>query len=85
MDQNEEYENETVEEVEEDDSSLIPILSLISTWFIRIGIGIGIILLIYYIVVGKLFSAILFILGLVVAYFFGYFFMFCLDKFMSAE
>ena len=63
---------------------MIHFLDIFSTWFIRIGLAIGVILLIYYIVVGNIFSALLFILGMVVAYAFGYFFMFCLDKFMSA-
>ena len=71
-------EDEELEEVEE--TSWIPVLSVISKWFIRIGIVIGIILLIYFIVVGKVFSAFIFVIGLIVAYFFGYFFMFCLDK-----
>ena len=74
-------EDEELEEVEE--TSWIPVLSVISKWFIRIGIVIGIILLIYFIVVGKVFSAFIFVIGLIVAYFFGYFFMFCLDKLTS--
>ncbi len=82
------YEDDYVDEKEEavvEDNTIIPLLDLISTWFIRIGIVIGIIVLLYYIVVGKIFSALLFILGLVVSYFFGYFFMFCLDKFTSSN
>ena len=74
-------EDEELEETEE--TSWIPILSVASKWFIRIGVVIGIILLIYYIVVGKVFSAFIFVIGLIVAYFFGYFFMFCLDKLTS--
>ena len=68
-----------------DNSVLINILGTIATWFIRIGLLIGVILLVYYIVIGNIFSALLFVLGLVVAYFFGYFFMYCLDKFMTQE
>lgn len=75
-------EDEELEE-QEDTTSWIPVLSIISKWFIRLGIVIGIILLIYYIVVGKVFSAFIFVIGLIVAYFFGYFFMFCLDKLTS--
>ena len=78
-----EYYDDGKETVEEE-SDLIHFLDIFSTWFIRIGLAIGVILLIYYIVVGNIFSALLFILGMVVAYAFGYFFMFCLDKFMSA-
>jgi hypothetical protein len=68
-----------------DNTVLISILGNIATWFIRIGLIIGAILLVYYIVIGNIFSALLFVLGLVVAYFFGYFFMYCLDKFMTQE
>ena len=83
MDNYDDYE----EEMEESSSEvkLLPILGLVSTWFIRIGMGIGVILLFYYLITGKVVSALLFILGLVVAFFFGYFLMFCIDKFMSAE
>ena len=69
---------------EDEGSDFIHILDVFSTWFIRIGLAIGVILLIYYIVVGNIFSALLFILGMAVAYAFGYFFMYCIDKFMSA-
>ena len=60
--------------------NLVSLFSIISTWFIRIGIVIGAMLLVYFIVVGKIFSAFIFIIGLIIAYFFGHFFMFCLDK-----
>lgn len=68
----------------EEESVLIRILSFLSTWFIRIGIIIAIILFIYYLVTGKVTTAFLFVLGLVVAFFFGYFFMFLLDKLVSS-
>ena len=45
--------------VEEDNSGVIHILDVFSTWFIRIGLAIGAILLVYYIVVGNIFSALL--------------------------
>jgi hypothetical protein len=68
-----------------DNTELLSLLGVIATWFIRIGLAIGALLLVYYIVIGNIFSALLFVLGLVVSYFFGYFFMFCLDKFMSQD
>ena len=72
-------------EYEEDDenTSILPLLGILSKWFIRIGIVIGIIVLLYFIVKGNFMSAFLFLIGLIVAYFFGYFFMFCLDKFVA--
>lgn len=75
-----EYEDEYEDEEE---SSVIPILSFVSNCFIYIGIIVAIILLIYFIIKGKLLTAILYILGLVVAFFFGYGFMFCLDYFVD--
>lgn len=74
------YQDIDEEEVEESNESIIPLLSIISKWFIRIGIVIGVILLVYFITIGKFMSAFLFLLGLIVSYFFGYFFMFCLDR-----
>ena len=76
-------EYEEYEEVEEENNTIIPILDLIATWFIRIGLVLATISLIYYIATGKFLSAIMYIFALVVAYFFGYFFMLVLDKFSS--
>ena len=70
---------------DDEEFDLISFLGVCATWFIRIGLVIGAILLVYYVVVGNIFSALLFILGMVIAYFFGYFFMFCLDKIMSSN
>lgn len=78
------FEDYEVEEIEEE-NSVITVLSVISTWFIRIGMIIAVILFIYFIITGKILDAVLFILGLAVAYFFGYFFMFCLDKFIMVN
>ena len=75
-------EEEYEEEYEDEEISIIPLLGVISKWFIRIGIVIGIILLLYFIIKGNFMSAFLFLIGMIVAYFFGYFFMFCLDKFV---
>ena len=83
----EKYDDEFLEEeVDENESSefnMISFLSVASIWFIRFGMVVAVILLVYFIVVGKIVTALLYILGLVVAYFFGYGFMFCLDKFIE--
>lgn len=68
---------------DEEEVSLIPVLSTLSKWFIRIGIVIGIILLLYFIVKTDFMSAFLFVIGMIGAYFFGYLFMLCLDKFTT--
>ena len=74
---------EEYEEEKENKTNLIPILDLISTWFIRIGLVLATITLIYYVATGKFLSFLLYILGLVCAYFFGYFFMLILDRLSS--
>ena len=83
----EKYDDEFLEEeVDENESSefnMISFLSVASVWFIRFGMVVAVILLVYFIVVGKIATAFLYILGLVVAYFFGYGFMFFLDKFIE--
>lgn len=71
------------EEQEEKEFNIITILGFIATWFIRIGVVLGVILLLYFIFTGQVVNALLFILGLIIAYFFGYFFMFLLDKFVE--
>ena len=85
----EKYDDEFLEEeVDENESSefnMISFLSVASIWFIRFGMVVAVILLVYFIVVGKIATALLYILGLVVAYFFGYGFMFCLDKFIESN
>lgn len=78
------YQDIDEEEYEEEkEFSIIPILATISKWFIRIGMVLAVIVGIYYLCNLQIFNLFLFIIGLVVAYFFGYFFMFCLDKFTS--
>lgn len=57
------------------------ILSLISKWFSILGVIIAIILITYFIVMGQFQNLILYILGLIVAFFFGWFFMYFLVKF----
>ena len=70
---------------DEDSDAVVAVFASISTWFIRIGMVVAGILLLYFIFSGKIGSAVLYILGLIVAFFFGYFFMFLLDKFTSAN
>ena len=70
---------------DESDSAFIGTLAFISKWFIRIGLVVAVIVFVYYIMVGKVSSALLFVLGLVVAYFFGYGFMFLLDKMVDSN
>jgi len=57
------------------------ILSLISKWFSILGVVIAIILIAYFIVMGQFQNLILYILGLIVSFFFGWFFMYFLVKF----
>lgn len=79
--------DEYEEDYEEEDnrSETIILLDLIATWFIRIGIVLAAIALIYFVVMGQFFSAFLYIIGLLMSYAFGYFFMFCLDRVLSAD
>ncbi|MBQ9019008.1 MAG: hypothetical protein IJ097_01685 [Bacilli bacterium] len=76
---------DTDEEIEREESnySLINILAVLAKWFIRIGIVISIILGIYFLVKLQIVNLLLFIVCLLISYFFGYFFMFCLDKLNS--
>ena len=84
-----EYEEELLEDdfsnEKEDSLSFIFTLSFLSTWFIRIGMVVAVILFVYYIITGKILMACFYILGLTIAFFFGYVFMFLLDKFISAN
>lgn len=73
---------EELEEKKFNLGSALSVIALISTWFIRIGVAMGICLLIAFFVMGKIATAFLYVIGLVVAFFFGYGFMFCLDHFM---
>ena len=68
---------------EEKDSSIIPLLGTIAKWFIRIGVVCSIIVLIYYLITLQITNLLLFIVGLIISYFFGYFVMFCIDKVAS--
>ncbi|MBQ6323859.1 MAG: hypothetical protein IJI22_03400 [Bacilli bacterium] len=84
VDDHEEYEDydDTTTKVvvkKKNDKTWIDILAFISTWFIRIGMVIAIILFIYFIITLKIGKALLFLIGLAVAFGFGYLFMCCLD------
>ena len=76
-------EYEIVESDEERREEAVTTLSVISKWFIRIGIVIMVFLLIYFVVTGNIINAMLYIVGLFVAFCFGYFFMYFLDYFVS--
>ena len=80
MSYNARYQDIDDEYEEEKDSSMINILGTIVKWFIRIGIVCAAIVFIYYLVKLQFTNLLLFIVGLVIAYFFGYFVMFCIDK-----
>lgn len=73
------YEDE-YEEEKEKDFSIIPILGFIAKWFIRVGIVFAVIVAIYYLFTLQIVNLLLFAIGLIIAYFFGYFVMFCIDK-----
>ena len=64
-----------------EDPTFNTILSFVSKWFSIIGVIIAIILIAYFIVTGQFQNLILYILGLVAAFFFGWFFMYFLVKF----
>ena len=81
----EDYDFDEYNQDYEDDSAFIGTLAFISKWFIRIGIVIAAILFIFYLIKGQVASALLFILGLIVAYFFGYGFMFLLDRIVDSN
>ena len=65
---------------EEDNDSVIYYLSVFWTWFRRIGIVIAILLIAYYIAKGMFKDLFMYVLLLVCAFFFGYGFMFIIDK-----
>ena len=62
-------------------NNFISILSIVSTWFIRIGIAIAIILIAFFVVKGQISNLLLYIVCLIASFFFGYFFMFILVKY----
>jgi hypothetical protein len=85
---NNDYKDEEYEEYEDLDDGIktidyIAVLSLISKWFIRIGIFIAAVLILIFLFTFKIKTLLYYVMGLVLAFFFGYFFMFCLDKLIS--
>lgn len=73
------------EEYYEDDSDIdaISLMSLISTWFGRIGMFIAVILCLVFLFSGQFKNLILYVISLGVAYLFGYVFMYLLVFFTS--
>lgn len=65
----------------EDNFDLASVLSFIATWFIRIGMVIAVILFAVFLFSGKVMTALFYIIGLIVAFFFGYAIMFLIDYF----
>ena len=79
---------EEYEEIEQEDNKkadVISTLSTVSNWFIKFGIVVAVILLVYYLFTGNIIDALLYIIGLVISFFFGYFFMYLLDKCIGEE
>ena len=63
------------------DNGIYKFLSMFLVIFKWIGVAIAIILIAYFITQGNMKSLLMYIIGLVFAFFFGYFFMFILNKF----
>ncbi|MBR3145824.1 MAG: hypothetical protein IKF47_01030 [Bacilli bacterium] len=80
MSYNARYQDFDDEDYEDNKSTTLSILGTIAKWFIRLGIVFAVIVGIYYLVKLQIVNLLLFIVGLIISYFFGYFFMFCLDK-----
>lgn len=70
-------------EASDDNDNLTDIFLLIATWFGRIGIILAIVLVLYFLFNKKITTLLLYIIGLLVAYIFGYIFMYLLEKFSS--
>lgn len=78
------YEESNYEEFDsKSEVNLIVILEILSRWFIRLGIILAICLLIMFFITGKVMTAFLYVFGLIVAFSFGYVFMFCIDHLLS--
>lgn len=76
--------SEEYETLDEDlGGDMISTFSLISTWFGRVGIIIAIVLILYFLFTAKFTTMILYVVGLVGAFFFGYLFMYLLERFTS--
>lgn len=76
--------NEEYEALDEDlGGDMISTFTLISTWFGRVGIIIAVVLILYFLFTAKFTTMILYVVGLVGAFFFGYLFMYLLERFTS--
>lgn len=67
----------------DDNVSLFKYLSIFSTVFKWLGIAIAVVLIAYFITQGNIKSLLLYILGLIISFFFGYFFMFLINKYTN--
>ena len=82
----EDYSNDYVEDnynssKKHEDNSLYKFLNIFLVVFKWLGIAIAVVLIAYFITQGKIKSLLLYILGLIISFFFGYFFMYILNKF----
>ncbi len=76
--------NEEYEALDEDlGGDMISTFTPISTWFGRVGIIIAVVLILYFLFTAKFTTMILYVVGLVGAFFFGYLFMYLLERFTS--
>ena len=84
-DEYDDYSSDDTEEYEEfneeDKSDIISTISLVSTWFIRFGIVVTGILVLYFLFSAKFSTLLIYLISLVLAFFFGYVFMYLLEKF----
>lgn len=88
-DDSEIYDDDYTNDYEEDkdynkkreDSPLYKFLNIFLVVFKWLGIAIAVVLIAYFITQGKIKSLLLYILGLIVSFFFGYFFMYILNRF----
>ena len=84
--ESDDYINEDAETLDEDlGGDMIFIFSLISTWFGRVGIIIAILLILYFLFTAKFTTMILYVVGLIGAFFFGYLFMYLLERFTNSN
>lgn len=79
MKDNNYYSRDDQYEVSESTYDTFSLLASVSTWVIRIILVIAAILFLYFIFMGNIVTALLYALGLILAYFFGYFFVYLLD------
>ena len=82
-----EIKNKEDEETLDEDlgGDMIFIFTLISTWFGRVGIIIAILLILYFLFTAKFTTMFLYVVGLIGAFFFGYLFMYLLERFTNSN